>query len=139
MRQHKRVQPYVVQANFLYDSCLDHIKFNHSLIHALIERWRCEIHTFHLRYIEMTPTLQGMVVFLGLPINGRVVTSTSVCNKMVLCEQSFGLTPLHSELKRVAHVLSGLRRHFLHHQMMVTRKSCRGTKSIMFKYVDYLL
>jgi uncharacterized RmlC-like cupin family protein len=63
-------------------------------------------------HIEMTPTLQGMVVFLGLPIDGRVVTSTSVCNKMVLCEQSFGLAPLHSELKGVTYVLSGLRKHF---------------------------
>jgi hypothetical protein len=53
-----------------------------------------------------------MVVFLGLPIDGRVVTSTSVCNKMVLCEQSFGLAPLHSELKGVTYVLSGLRKHF---------------------------
>jgi hypothetical protein len=37
MRLDKRVQSYVFHAGFLYVSCLNHIKFDHSLIHALIK------------------------------------------------------------------------------------------------------
>jgi hypothetical protein len=33
----ERIQPYVFHAGFLYVSCLNHIKFDHSLIHALIK------------------------------------------------------------------------------------------------------
>jgi hypothetical protein len=38
MRLHERVQPYVVQAGFLYISCLDDFKLDQGLIHALIKR-----------------------------------------------------------------------------------------------------
>jgi len=41
--------------------------------------WGCETHTFHLRYRETTPTLQDIVVLLGLSIDGHVIISTSVC------------------------------------------------------------
>ena len=82
------------------------------LIHALIECWRCEIHTFYLRYEEMTSTLQDVMVLSRLLIDGRVVKSKGVCNKIALYRRSFGLTPFHSELKGVAYVLSGLRRNF---------------------------
>ena len=41
-----------------------------------------------------------MAVLLGLPVDGRIITSTGVCNRIVLYKRLFGLTPSPSELKR---------------------------------------
>ncbi|KAK1631450.1 hypothetical protein QYE76_005765 [Lolium multiflorum] len=38
---------------------------------ALVDRWRPETHTFHLRAGEMTPTLQDVSMIPGLPIQGE--------------------------------------------------------------------
>jgi hypothetical protein len=54
---------------------------------------------FHLRYGEMTLTLQDVTVLLGLSIDGQAVTSTGVCNRIALYEWSFELAPPPSELK----------------------------------------
>jgi len=89
MRLDERVQPYVFCAGFLYVSCPDHIKLDHGLIHALMKRWRRETHTFHLRHEEMTSTLQDPVVLLGLAIDERAITSSSVHSKIMLYERSF--------------------------------------------------
>ncbi|KAK1680305.1 hypothetical protein QYE76_041153 [Lolium multiflorum] len=42
-----------------------------AAISALVDRWRPETHTFHLRAGEMTPTLQDVSMILGLPIQGE--------------------------------------------------------------------
>jgi hypothetical protein len=42
----------------------------------------------------MTLTLRDVIIFLGLCIDGHVVTSTSVHNWIALCECAFGLHPL---------------------------------------------
>ncbi|XP_051189852.1 protein MAIN-LIKE 1-like [Lolium perenne] len=44
---------------------------NASALTALVDRWRLETHTFHLRAGEMTPTLQDVSMILGLPIQGE--------------------------------------------------------------------
>ncbi|XP_051221810.1 protein MAIN-LIKE 1-like [Lolium perenne] len=41
---------------------------NATALTALVDRWRPETHTFHLRAGEMTPTLQDVFMILGLPI-----------------------------------------------------------------------
>jgi hypothetical protein len=41
---------------------------NPSALTALVDRWRPETHTFHLRAGEMAPTLQDVSMILGLPI-----------------------------------------------------------------------
>jgi hypothetical protein len=65
---------------FLYISFLEHIKVDHNLIHVLIEWWRCEIYTFHLRHEEMTPTLQDIAILLGFLIDAHTITYIRVCN-----------------------------------------------------------
>lgn len=46
---------------------------NPSAITALVDRWRPETHSFHLRTGEMTVTLQDMSMILALPIEGKPV------------------------------------------------------------------
>ncbi|KAL9688773.1 hypothetical protein QQ045_033197 [Rhodiola kirilowii] len=46
-----------------------------SFMTALVERWRSETHTFHLRKGEMTITLEDVGILTGLPIEGRAVTT----------------------------------------------------------------
>jgi hypothetical protein len=93
MRLDEWVQPYLFQISFLYVNCLDHFNIDLDLIYALIGRWRHETHTFYHRRREMTPTLQDMVILLGLPIDGRAVIYFGVHNRIVLCKRSFRFAP----------------------------------------------
>jgi hypothetical protein len=43
-----------------------------------------------------------------LPIDGQVVTSTSVHNQIALCKRVFRVTPSPSKLKRVTCILNGI-------------------------------
>ena len=49
------------------------VQLDRSLLTALVDRWRPETNTFHLPCGEMTPTLQDVVMLLGLPISGDAV------------------------------------------------------------------
>jgi hypothetical protein len=42
-----------------------------SLQSVLVDRWRPETHTFHLRYGELTSTLKDVSLITGLPICGK--------------------------------------------------------------------
>ena len=53
-------------------------QFDMSLLVALLDRWRPETHTFHLTVGEMTPTLQDVMMLLGLPCAGRDVDAQDV-------------------------------------------------------------
>ncbi|KAK1663028.1 hypothetical protein QYE76_051187 [Lolium multiflorum] len=52
---------------------------NPSAITALIDRWRPETHSFHLRTGEMTVTLQDMSMILALPIEGKPLCIDTSC------------------------------------------------------------
>ena len=47
--------------------------YDHSLLTALVDRWRPETHTFHFRWGEMAPTLQDVSYLLGLPLAGEAI------------------------------------------------------------------
>ncbi|MBA0875201.1 hypothetical protein Goshw_027834 [Gossypium schwendimanii] len=49
-------------------------KLDPKIISALIERWRLEMHTFHLPCGECTLTLKDMQLQLGLPVDGSALT-----------------------------------------------------------------
>ncbi|KAG8499211.1 hypothetical protein CXB51_005615 [Gossypium anomalum] len=52
-------------------------KLDPKLISALIERWRPEMHTFHLPCGECIITLEDMQLQLGLPADGYAVTESA--------------------------------------------------------------
>uniref|UniRef100_A0A453HH02 Aminotransferase-like plant mobile domain-containing protein n=1 Tax=Aegilops tauschii subsp. strangulata TaxID=200361 RepID=A0A453HH02_AEGTS len=43
----------------------------HSVLTALIDRWRTEAHSFHLPCGEMTVTLEDWGMITGLPLEGH--------------------------------------------------------------------
>jgi len=71
----KKLVPYLQRAGFYGVSRVGHIVYDHSLVSALVERWRPETHTFHMPQGECTITLQDVAVQLGLPIDGQPVIS----------------------------------------------------------------
>ncbi|KAL9670711.1 hypothetical protein QQ045_008269 [Rhodiola kirilowii] len=59
---------------------------------AMVERWRSETHTFHLRYREMTITLEDVGILTGVSIEGKGVTTNQEVDSD-LCMQLLGVVP----------------------------------------------
>ena len=92
-RMDPRICPYVIRAGFYGIYCLGHIIIDWPLITCLVERWRLEMHTFHVPVREMTIILQDVAIILGLRIDRPVVTGTCVFDVSELCGELLGVTP----------------------------------------------
>jgi hypothetical protein len=57
--------------------------FNTMTIAVMVDRWRPEIHSFHLPCVEMTVTLEDVAMIIGLLIRGRPVTGH--CDSSLWC------------------------------------------------------
>ena len=63
------------------------MELDHALITALVERWRSEMHTFHLPHGEMAITLQDIDVMLRVLVNGLRVTRGVKLDWPALCRE----------------------------------------------------
>lgn len=91
-----RVVGYLRVAGFYGVAHLGHITLDHGLITALVERWRPEVHAFHLPFGEVGITLQDVEVLFGLRVDGRVVSGRSDRQKeewFNRCEKLLGFRP----------------------------------------------
>lgn len=50
------------------------ISIDGPLMLAMVDRWRPEVHTFHLPCWDLTVTLQDVAMILGLHIDGDAVS-----------------------------------------------------------------
>ncbi|XP_058185635.1 serine/threonine-protein phosphatase 7 long form homolog [Rhododendron vialii] len=89
-----RIIPLVQAAGFGGLFRVPFIQLDWHLITALVERWRPETHTFHMRPGEMTITLQDVSIQLGLPVDGKPVTGSINYDWDALCLNLLGATPL---------------------------------------------
>ncbi|XP_058223249.1 serine/threonine-protein phosphatase 7 long form homolog [Rhododendron vialii] len=95
-RPSPRIVELIYQAGFGGILEMPFITLDRAFITALIERWRPETHTFHLRSGESTVTLQDVEIITGLAVNCRPVTGDSRFDKdkkKELCERLLGLDP----------------------------------------------
>ncbi|KAG5515803.1 hypothetical protein RHGRI_036749 [Rhododendron griersonianum] len=72
---------------------LSFVSVDWGLITALLEQWRPETHTFHLRPDESTITLQDVEVLLGIPVEGKPVTVNTNLKPYDLCKRLLGEQP----------------------------------------------
>ncbi|KAH1221941.1 Serine/threonine-protein phosphatase 7 long form [Glycine max] len=103
----EEIIPLLRQSGFYWIMKMGYLKINSSLITALIERWRPETHTFHLRCGEATITLQDVSVLLGAPLIGQTNLDWAE-----LCEELLGVRPQEGELQGSVVKLSWLAHHF---------------------------
>ncbi|XP_073099005.1 uncharacterized protein [Elaeis guineensis] len=91
--EHEGVLDLLKRAGFYYLSRLKRIHLDHALLNALIERWRRETQTFHLRHGEMTILLKDVAILTGLLVDGLPVTGKTNYDWEQLCMELLGQAP----------------------------------------------
>ena len=91
---HPGVMQQLEIAGFMQFFRLGYIQLDHALITALVDRWRPETSSFHLRVGEMTITLADVAVLLGLPVDGLPVRlPTEQHDYIAMCDTLLGISP----------------------------------------------
>ena len=84
MRYDERYTPYVRETGllpFIHMVRRSTPLNNAPALIALIDHWRPETHSFHLRTGEMTVTLQDIAMITGLPIEGNPLCMNTDFNR----------------------------------------------------------
>ncbi|KAH1253998.1 Serine/threonine-protein phosphatase 7 long form [Glycine max] len=108
----EEIIPLLRQSGFYWIMKMRYLKINAALISALIERWKPETHTFHMRCGECTITLQDVFVLLGLCVDGSPLIDPINLDWDDLCKELLGVRPQEGELQGTTIKLSWLAHHF---------------------------
>ncbi|KAH1199000.1 Serine/threonine-protein phosphatase 7 long form [Glycine max] len=108
----EQIFPFLLQSGFAWIIKMGYLKINASLISALIERWRPETHTFHMRCGECTITLQDVSVLLGISVDDLPLIGPTNLDWANLCEELLGVRPQEDEIRGSVVKLSWLAHHF---------------------------
>ncbi|XP_004981664.1 serine/threonine-protein phosphatase 7 long form homolog isoform X1 [Setaria italica] len=91
--KHEGMLALLQRSGFYHLSLLKRVQLDHALLNALVERWRRETQTFHLRFGEITVLLKDVAILTGLRVHGAPVTGPTNCNWEQLCTQLLGQEP----------------------------------------------
>ena len=78
-------------------SKLRHLKVDHGLVTALIERWRPKAHTFHFPTEEYTITSQDVSLQLGIPVDEPLIIGPTMLDWDEMCDTLLGIIPVKEE------------------------------------------
>ncbi|KAL5185146.1 Serine/threonine-protein phosphatase 7 long form [Glycine soja] len=133
----EQIFSFLRQFGFYWIMKMGYLKINDSLISALIERWRPETHTFHMRFRECTITLQDVSVLLGLRVDGLPLIGPTNLNWTDLCEELLGVRPQEGEIKGSVVKLSWLAHHFAQINNHDDEEQVRSNK-VSLRYLQFL-
>uniref|UniRef100_A0ACD6A5E1 Uncharacterized protein n=1 Tax=Avena sativa TaxID=4498 RepID=A0ACD6A5E1_AVESA len=91
--RHEGMLALLRRAGFYHLSFLKRVQLDHALLNALVERWRRETQTFHLRFGEMAVLLKDVAIITGLRVHGTPVTGATGCRWEKLCLELLGQEP----------------------------------------------
>ncbi|XP_029130995.1 serine/threonine-protein phosphatase 7 long form homolog [Cajanus cajan] len=91
---HPLIVPILEEVGFSGVAKLRHLKVDHALITALVERWRPETHTFHFPTGECTITLEDVALQLGLRVDGLPVIGPTLYDWEEMCSTYLGIMPV---------------------------------------------